>query len=125
MTGQINLDNKVMYLYGGFAGTEESLSDRKFKSTTILDADSNGRVFYINKEYAMIDGFTITGGIGTEGTAGAGSYPEIINCSIHGNTAGSSGGGGICINNNANVTVTNCTITGNSTNYGGGIQNYL
>jgi len=55
-----------------------------------------------------------------------GSSPIIDHCSISGNSVSSTGGygGGLCIFQNSNATISNCTITDNSVSdasYGGGI----
>jgi len=66
------------------------------------------------------------------GRSGAGIYidgssPKLINCMISYNTA-SENGGGVCTGNaTLNTTslpvLTNCTIVGNSANFGGGVKN--
>jgi parallel beta-helix repeat protein len=74
----------------------------------------------------FLEGFTLTGGIGTtvgEYTYGGGMYnegssPTVANCKFIGNEA--SGGGGMDNRVGSRPTVTNCTFSGNSVNYGGG-----
>ncbi|MDO8629886.1 MAG: right-handed parallel beta-helix repeat-containing protein, partial [Phycisphaerales bacterium] len=77
-----------------------------------------------------LDGFTITGGTGTDLFGGRGTYgggminypasPTVVNCTFSENTANY--GGGMC-NNDSNTTVTNCTFSGNSGGNGGGMYN--
>ncbi len=79
----------------------------------------------------VLDGFTITGGTGTDAggyTLGGGMYnhyssPTVINCTFSGNTADY--GGGI-YNYDSSPTVAGCTFSGNTSPYGagGGMYNY-
>ena len=79
----------------------------------------------------ILDGFTITGGTGTQISGGnrfgGGLYnpnnanPTIINCTISGNTADV--GGGI-YNASSHPAVANCVISGNRADEGGGIYNF-
>jgi len=86
-------------------------------------------------EDAVLEGFTIRNGSGTQvGTPqdplyfGGGIYcksssPTITDCTITGNSADS--GGGINGLNASALTINNCTITNNSSVYsGGGIFSY-
>ncbi len=84
----------------------------------------------------VLDGFTITGGNANgaweEGNGDGGgilcyqSSPSIMNCVIHGNSAGYLGHGGGMINLSGSPTLTNCTFRGNlADRYGGGMLNYL
>ena len=84
----------------------------------------------------VLDGFTITGGNANgaweEGDGDGGgilchqSSPTIMNCVIHGNSAGHLGHGGGMINQSGSPTLTNCTFRGNlADRYGGGMLNYL
>lgn len=120
-------------IYGGFAGTEEELSQRDWKTNvTILSGDFNnddiitnsGRTLSITNNgensyhvvlnlynhvdnSAILDGFTITGG--------------NANDSRGGNNAG---GGGM-YNFNSSPGVHNCIFTGNyAYSQGAGVQNY-
>ncbi|MBR0076150.1 MAG: right-handed parallel beta-helix repeat-containing protein, partial [Synergistaceae bacterium] len=130
LSGYINLQNKVLHLYGGFTGTETTSSDRKSDIGTTLDANADSsnlhRVLTITTN-STIDGFTITGG-NYNGTCGGilitNSSPTITNCTITGNNTGgdTNPGGGIYIRDNSNPIITNCTITGNNaTGNSGGI----
>ncbi len=107
---------------------------------TIIDGENARRgIVCVNAEPSSttIDGFTISGGLSVEydydgdGSAdwweddGGGilcyySDPTITNCTISGNTGNF--GGGILCSYNSDPTITNCTITNNTaTHYGGGI----
>ncbi|MCM3494633.1 hypothetical protein NYE48_16810 [Paenibacillus sp. FSL M7-1455] len=107
-------------VYGGFAGTEDSLAQRDLtneENATILsgnlgdpdsDADNAYHVFYhsVLDSTAVLDGVTITGGNAN------GSIPNDTD----------SGGG--MYNKNASLTLTHVTIGGNTALiFGGGIYN--
>lgn len=97
-------------LYGGFAGTETSRSQRNAKtSVTILDGNQGGSVVTCPSgatATTVIDGFTITNGTGTywstvSGNCGGGVYcsassPTISNNNITRNYAAVNGGGVFC-----------------------------
>ena len=127
-TGNFNIKDK-MFIYGGFAGTEESLEERNWvENETILTSPAGTVVSFVGvSEVTVLDGFTITGG---NGSNGGGIYnndgsPQIANCTISGNSA-SNGGGMYNYANNVTVspTFTNCTISGNSaSSSGGGMYN--
>ena len=79
---------------------------------------------------SVLDGFTITGGTGTDlggFTSGGGMYnnyssPTVTDCKFSGNTGRF---GGAMSNYYGSPTVTNCTFSGNTaTYYGGGMYNY-
>ena len=128
LSAQIDLTSKVLHLYGGFAGTETTSSDRDLDTnrTTLnanADATNKRSVLYIRTN-STIDGFTIKGG---SNDYGGGIYisgnPTITNCTIAGNTAAGSddrgNGGGIHINS-GKPTITNCAIVGNTLRGSGG-----
>jgi len=114
---------------------------------TTVNAEGNGRCFYLCHTGAVVDGFTITGGdVGANAGAGvfiasngvirncvvvsntarwgAGIYCDeggtVENCTIAGNTAAGTdpeGGGVVC---DAGGTLRNCLIVGNSSSYSAG-----
>ncbi|MCB9858677.1 MAG: hypothetical protein H6818_23610 [Phycisphaerales bacterium] len=125
-------------IYGGFAGTESSLSDRDLGSpanASVLSGDVNGddgpsfsnygdNVYNVvrsvsNDASAVLDGFTITGGSADDPgvqTYGGGIHlspgctPVISNCTIVRNRAGN--GGGVA-SNSASPLFVNCRFLGN------------
>jgi chitodextrinase len=113
-------------IYGGFAGSENSLSERELGNhETILSGDigsvgdetdnSYHVVVAVNvDDEAVIDGFTITGG----------SPPPSVTSTItvNGETVSRSAGAGIC-NISSNPNISNTIISGNSSIQGGGIFN--
>ena len=136
-------------IYGGFRGTETSLSERLsvnpvttegrpgHPSNTTL-AGNGSRV--INNpaslsltRSAVLDGFVITGGGSVDlggGMYNNGSSPTLTNCSFQGNqaTGGSVNYGGAMYNDNSSPTLTNCLFQGNQAtggfvNYGGAMAN--
>ena len=133
------------YIYGGFAGTEDSRDHRDWRTQpTVLDGQASGSVVTVltGEKISTIDGFTIRNGKATyggglycyggsptianttiTGNSGGGIYcesssPTIINTAITGNSA-SRGGGIYCYG--GSPTIINTTITGNNAYYGGGI----
>jgi hypothetical protein len=142
-------------VYGGFSGTETSLSQRNWSAhETILSGDLAGNdvatgsgatlqmTNYGENSYhviycewvdntSVLNGFTIRGG-NAEGSRGGGicvvnSSPVIVNCKIQYNTA--SGGGAAFHSgyNNSNFLSTyfNCLIINNKASEGGGMWNYF
>ncbi len=112
---------------------------------TIIDAQQTGTVVTCNSgegANTVLDGFTLTGGVGTPSvngftdggagipsvngfTDGGGMYnsnssPTVTNCTFSGNTADFGGG---VYNTNSSPMVTNCTFSGNTANFGGGMCN--
>jgi parallel beta-helix repeat protein len=126
-------------LYGGFNGTESSLSKRNWTTnvTTIDGSTARGGspayhvVTMDSITSSTIDGFTITGGNanggGTNNNDGGGilclslnDTNLIANNTVMGNSAVGYGGGICC--NFSSPTITNNTVSGNSGNYcAGGI----
>jgi len=132
-------------IYGGFAGTESSLSERNISANvTILsgdigivdvNTDNCYHVFYHPSglgltSTAILDGFTIKRGNANSSAPhnyGGGIYnysnsPTIRNCTISDNAAAS--GGGNFNDNASNPSFINCLFSSNSASYGGGIYNY-
>lgn len=146
------ITTKDVKLYGGFAGTETTNTQRNpTTNTTILSGDLDGSggtndayhvLLTVNRTSAcVVDGFTISGGRADgSGTAlvttpattvyrgfgggiyNEGSSPAISSCILLANN-GDNGGG--MYNSNSNPTVTFCTFLANMiSSYGGGICNY-
>ena len=121
-------------LYGGFRGTEQTLSERpSFPRSspdpyeTVLDGQQGGSVVTTptsaSRTYRL-DGFTVRngrsdfgGGLNCGGLAAV--RLVVANCTISGNTANGWGGGVYCAEKSS-PTLTNCTISGNTANYNGG-----
>jgi len=130
LSSQIDVD-RVVNLYGGFAGTETNRDERDWAAnlTTIDGQDSVFHCFFISKD-ATIDGLTITGGNANGSSStdylGGGIYnfkcsPCITNCTVTKNSAFR--GSGI-FNMNSSPTITNCTFSeNNAVNFGGGMHN--
>jgi hypothetical protein len=110
-------------LYGGFAGTETSLSERNLKTnTTTIDATGLSRQAVFGAEGALLDGFTATGGT-ISGVLSPNASIRLAHCNISGNKYNTLyGGGGITIDN-ASLELDECTIKNNdSTIVGGGVD---
>ncbi len=132
-------------IYGGFAGTETSLTQRNYTTNiTILSGDigtannntDNSYHVVLNTSInstAILDGFTITQGnadisINRDGAgmSNNSSSPTITNCTFSNNTSGFAGNGGGMHNSVSNPIITNCTFSGNTTGLngnGGGMSN--
>jgi hypothetical protein len=134
-------------LYGGFSGSETSLSQRVWSSNpTVLSGDlglvgdtsdnAYHVVFSIGVSNAtLLDGFTIRDGFANgaggvpvgqfvvlkydgAGLYNAGSSPTITNVAICNNTAFNNGGG--VYNDYSSPLITNCVLSGNTGIYNGG-----
>ena len=106
-------------MYGGFAGWEEKISERDFyHHVTLIDGKGKHRCV---KSYNLLDGVSVTNGLGDNG---AGIYiagGDVINCISHNNKAMDDGGG---IYNLGNGNITSCIVYKNTSgNSGGGIYN--
>ena len=120
-------------IYGSFPDTgTPTIVDRNFTThTTILKGNGAASVikniFYTVSPLtstASLDGFTVTGGGGTNGGGIYNSYasPILTNITLTGNQANQ--GGGIYNGFNSSPILTNVTISGNTASlYGGGIFN--
>lgn len=121
-------------IYGGFpeAGGTWEERDWQLHNTTLSgdigvhnNNDDNSYCVVTGvgvDETAILDGFTISGGNGTDGGGMANfeSRPTLINVTFIGNMATS--GAGI-YNYESSPVLTNVTLSGNSATYGGGMYN--
>jgi len=119
------------YLYGGY---ESARWTRDIQShATIIDGSTarGGLPAYhvvVGADYAVIDGFTISGGSADGSDAdrcGAGMYnfassPTVANCIFTGNSA-SAYGAGIYNDRGSAPTLINCVFSENAADYGGGV----
>jgi hypothetical protein len=116
-------------IYGGFAGTETSLNQRRRAGQLAVSIlKGNGNSVFVNHgltSSARLDGFTITGGSGAPDGGGMNnesSSPVIANCVFSGNSARLSGGG--MYNHDASPAIVNCVFSGNiGQRSGGGMFN--
>jgi len=143
-TTTFQLKNGVT-IYGGFAGTETSLSQRDpLTNKTYLMGNINDlsiqtdNVFHVvtgsnTNSTAILDGFNISAGYANDTALnlnknGAGMYisggnPTIRNVIFENNYA-LSNGGGMSVTNSSNPTLTNVTFKNNVAEvYGGGMYN--
>ncbi len=118
-----------------FLGKAITLQSAMGANATIIDGgdctageDACSVVTFSNEEpeSTVLDGFTIQHGTGNGGkdsgggiTFSHGGEPRIRNCTITRNSSG--WGGGLCIYSSSPM-VTDCTISGNHADVGGGIQ---
>lgn len=133
---QINHDLKI---YGGFAGTERALTERDFTNRTVLSgnigdpADSTDNTNVVLKIAAdvLLDNVTIRdgyarangGGVWIDGTDTA--AVRISHCQIINNTT-LENGGGIALENNAQLIIEDSRITENTAaNFGGALYRTL
>ncbi len=131
-------------VYGGFSGTEISLSQRNLRANpTILSGDIgilnniSDNVYNVIRNVnnalnssAVLDGFIITGGnankgeyYGNRGGAvhNSNSAPAFYNCIFQGNTAAEYGGA--MFNENSAPAVYNSVFANNTALYGGALYN--
>jgi predicted outer membrane repeat protein len=125
-------------IYGGFAGTETMRNQRNpTANLTILSGEigavgksDNSYHVVITAAYAILDGFTITGGNANSYSSptdrGGGIYSQnsssiLKNLTISDNFANQGGG---MYNKNGHSVLTNITFSNNISNYGGGIYNF-
>ncbi|MES2519116.1 MAG: right-handed parallel beta-helix repeat-containing protein [Bacteroidota bacterium] len=115
-------------IYGGFAGTENELSERNFRTnvsilsgdigTPNLDTDNSYHVVVFNgsSSTTVLDGFTVTGGY-------ANFDPRRIfnTTSVPLTTVTIETGGGIAVQNGGSPVIINCTISNNAAVSGGGL----
>jgi predicted outer membrane repeat protein len=140
-TATFTLKNNVE-IYGGFAGTETSFSQRNVSTNvTTLSGDigtvnnTADNVYHVvtsnsPANTAVLDGFTISGGNANGSTnqnIGGGIYiigsnPILRNLIVENNNATSSGGG-LYNTSSANYLLTNSTFRNNTSASGGAIYN--
>ncbi len=131
LSSTINLNMKMIKIYGGFAGGETSLSQRDLKNnTTTIDGQNLHRVFYVYYGSLRIDGFTImrgkTGSYLTSNSDGGAIYfdqcmdlvPVVINCVFKDNLAEKLGGA--IYNYSSSPYIINSSFTGNVAWWKGG-----
>ncbi len=123
VTFDATLDGETITLTGWeLTITDAVVIDASALSSLTVDADNRSRVFTITGDVTL-RGLTITGG------SAGGIYNHegtltITNCTISDNSTTGSFGGGIYNDRNGTLTVTNSTISGNSAGvWGGGISN--
>jgi parallel beta-helix repeat protein len=110
-----------------FQGKEITLQSENGPASCIIDCEGDGKgVYFENNETkaSVLDGFTITNAYAEYGAISCFySSPTITNCIITGNTSEPSGGAGIHCYASSPL-IRDCEITGNSTtsSSGGGIK---
>jgi len=133
-TDEIIVDPDTYYEAIDFKGKAITVRSSGGADVTTIDATglSASVVKCVNGEGpdTVLDGFTITGGTGTDfgygvrgggGMYNSGADPMVIGCTFSGNSASNSGGG--MYNSVSSPTVTQCTFSGNVAAYGGGMLN--
>jgi Right handed beta helix region len=121
------IPNNVI-VYGGFAGTEDYLIDRNFRTnisilsgdigTLNIDTDNSYHVVVMNasSNTTVLDGFTITGGYANFDPKRIYNAPLAVPT-----TATIETGGGILVQNAGTPTIANCNIIQNAAVMGGGL----
>jgi CHRD domain/Bacterial Ig domain/Ig-like domain CHU_C associated/PKD-like domain len=122
-----NIPNNVI-VYGGFAGTEDNLIDRNFRTnisilsgdigTLNLETDNSYHVVVMNGSSAstVLDGFTITGGYANFDPKRVFNLPISLPT-----TSTIETGGGIVVQNAGSPMIANCIISQNAAVMGGGL----
>jgi predicted outer membrane repeat protein len=136
LTSTINLNMKMISIYGGFIGWEAGPSERDLKNnTTTIDGQNLHRVFYVYYGNPRIDGFTIIRGksgpsYNPDQFMGGAIYfdrcrdlvPVVINCVFTGNVAERVGGA--IANYESSPYILNSSFSGNlAWGNGGAIYN--
>jgi hypothetical protein len=137
-TGPGNRD--IDFLGKAITIRSEDPNDLSIVGVTIIDCDGTPgqphRGFFLHSgegESSILDGLTIVNGYAPDDDGGGifcvGASPTIRNCTISGCRAGNIGsgrynyGGGVSNKDGSCPTLINCTFTGNSAQYGGGMHN--
>ncbi|MES2518979.1 MAG: right-handed parallel beta-helix repeat-containing protein, partial [Bacteroidota bacterium] len=127
-TISFNIPDKII-VYGGFAGTENALSERNFRTNVstlsgdigtqglITDNSYHVVIFSGSSNSTVLDGFTITGGNANFNPNKSVSLPF----SAPSSTSSIESGGGIILANAAMPMIVNCTVMSNSSVFGGGL----
>ena len=128
--------NKSVDIFGGFAGFENDLAQRRLRRyPTVIDGQNSTRVFIIPAgDYnAILDGFAIINGNAVSagdfinsggGIVNASLSPvKVRNCDFKNNTANN--GGAVSNHYASEATIINCIFQNNSAGtYGGGVFNF-
>ncbi len=147
-TDSFDIDIDGLHIYGGFNGTESSISERDILANpTILSGDLNDNdlghgtgtrgdnsyhvMQVLNADNAVIDGFKImyghANGSGTNGYGGAiniggqTSNLKIYNCEFDENFGLAGGAVRSYLNNDTSMTFQNCIFNDNLSRYGSGL----
>jgi predicted outer membrane repeat protein len=137
-TGPGNRD--IDFLGKAITVRSENPNDPNIVAATIIDCNATQaephRGFYFHSaegQSSILNGLTITKAYAPDDDGGGifcvGASPAIENCIISGCTAGNIGsglynyGGGMSNKNSSMPTLTNCTFSDNSAQYGGGMHN--
>ncbi|MBK8567608.1 MAG: hypothetical protein IPN76_30900 [Saprospiraceae bacterium] len=126
-------------IFGGLAGNEAPGYNMSLRNFTLNESILSGNIgaggnadnsYHVVSNFsnglnntAVLDGFTITGGYGSDGGGmyNYASSPNVTNCIFSGNTAYNGGG---MFNYASSAKVTNCIFSGNTASFGGGIYNH-
>ncbi|PWK16940.1 parallel beta helix pectate lyase-like protein [Arcicella aurantiaca] len=116
-------------VYGGFIGSETSLTQRNFKTNIAIlsgeigsqhiTSDNSYHVVVLNASSSTttLDGFTVTGGYANFDAKIVYSAPNTVSAS----TATIETGGGIVVQNGGSPTIANCLVINNAAVTGGGL----
>ena len=128
--GQSFTMKQGVVIYGGFAPTgTPTFAERNAtlypailqgNNASVISNDNNGLT-----ATAILDGFTITGGVATNGggISNINSYPLIVNCIVKNNTA-SNWGGGLYNQGGGSTSVISCLFYSNTSTGGGAAFDY-
>lgn len=118
--------NISLAIYGGFTGTESSLSQRDTQNHLTRIFYGSGRLLHISSGTVALDGFHIyhTSGIGSLHaaiTVTNGGHADISNCTFELNQADDCSGSSILVFEST-AHISNCTFINNRARYGGNIS---